>query len=94
MGCILAMFIPLSASLNTEPLDATSAAASINIYITMDMLLLGSYTKFSSSLIKWKTQKAKKTIPPSNPLYLVPSPPTGLKNWPLNEFHVSKLNWW
>ena len=46
----------------------------------MDILLLGSYIRFSCSLIKWTTQRAIITIPP-----FTPSPLTGLTNWPIND---------
>ena len=47
----------------------------------MDILLLGTYARFSCSLIKWE----KITIP----IF----PPNGWTTWPINEFNVSKLNW-
>ena len=56
----------------------------------MDIFLIGSYTRFSCSLIKWKTQRAKITIPPFHPLYPIPSPPTGWTNEPINEFRLSQ----
>ena len=48
------------------------------------------YTKLSCSIIK----RAKITISPFHLLYPVMLPPTGWKNWPLDKFNVSKLNWW
>ena len=55
----------------------------------MDPLLLGCYTRFSCSLIKWNSQWAKITIPP------LPYPPliyrmTELTN---KKSLVSNLNW-
>ena len=59
----------------------------------LDMFLLRSYTRFSCSLIKWNLQRAKITIPPLNTFYTNPLPPTRRTKWPINEFHVSQLNW-
>ena len=61
------------------------------LFISMDILLLGSYTRFSCSIIKWNTHQAKTTIP-SFQLHPIPSSPTGLTHWPINKFHVRKLN--
>ena len=47
--------------------------------ITMDILLLRSYTRFSCSLIKWNLQWAKVTNFSHNP---IPSPPNGWTKWP------------
>ena len=59
----------------------------------MDILLLGYYTRFSYSLLKWNLQRAKIMITPFHTFYHILSPPTGCTNWPLNKFRVSKLNW-
>ena len=52
-----------------------------------------SYTRFLGFL-KVKLQPAKLRISPFHPLYPIFSPPTWWMNWPIIEFHVSKLNWW
>ena len=41
----------------------------------------------SCSLIKWNLQRTKITLPSIKPLYPLPS------FWPINQFHVSNLNW-
>ena len=48
--------------------------------------MLGFYTRLSRFLIKRNTQRA-------NPFTPIPSPTTGWTNWPINEIHISKLNW-
>ena len=67
-----------------------SATSSI---LSMDLLLLGSYTRISCTLIKWNLQLAKITIPPIRPIYPISSPSTKGTNWPINNVHVSNLNW-
>ena len=59
----------------------------------MDILLLGSYTRFSCFLIKRNMLRAKITILRFYTLYHIPSPPTGWTNWPINGLDVSNLNW-
>ena len=59
----------------------------------MDILLLGSYTKFSCSFIKWYKQRAKITILPFHVLYPIAYPPTEWTNWPINDRGNSNLNW-
>ena len=49
---------------------------SCNKYFKKDILILGSYTRFS---------ELKITIPPFHPLYPIPSPSTGWMNWPINQ---------
>ena len=61
--------------------------------IIMDISLLGSYTRFSCSLIKWNMQRAKITIPHLNPLYLIPFLPFGWTKLLINEINVFNLNW-
>ena len=58
---------------------------------TIDILLLGLYTRFSCSLIKWNLLRAKKNDFLFQPV--TPYPPTGWVYWPKNEFNISKLNW-
>ena len=51
----------------------------------MDLILLGSYIHLLCIHIKWNFHP---------PLYHIPSPPTGWRNWPINDAHVTHLNWW
>ena len=54
----------------------------------MDLLLLGSHTRFACSLIKWNLQRDKVMKPQSTPFTpCIPSPSTG----PINKFHVCKF---
>ena len=69
--------------------------AVLQLYLlnSMNILLLGSYPRFSSSLIKLNLQRAKLTIPFLHHIHPIPSPHTGWTNWPINKFHVGNLNW-
>ena len=60
-------------------------------FLEKDILLLGSYTRFSCSQIKWNTQRAKKKTPLFNPLYPISSSRTGWTNWPINELDENML---
>ena len=59
---------------------------------TIDILLLGCCTRFSCPLMKYNSQLAKLMMSSINSFYPIPSPPNGWTNWPINEFHISKLN--
>ena len=48
--------------------------------LRMDILLLGCCTIFSCFLIKWNSHRAKLTIRPIHPLYLIPSHTTEWTN--------------
>ena len=65
------------------------------ISILMDiLLLLGCYTRFSRSLIKWNSQEVKIRIPL---IHLLPHPSYWMNELIKNlikEFHVNNLNWW
>ena len=62
------------------------------IIVILDILLLGCYTRFSCSVIKWNSQKTKLTISPIYPFYPCLSPHNGWTNWLINEFHVRNDN--
>ena len=65
---------------------------SINGFIISWMI--GSYTRLSCTLIKWNLKLAKIGSPQIQPFYPIPLPPTEQTNWPINDVHVSNLNWW
>ena len=48
---------------------------------TINILLLGCYTRFSCTITKWYLRLAKAII----------TPPTGWTNWPMNKVHISNL---
>ena len=51
------------------------------------------HLNLSCSLIKSNLQRAKITIRPFHHIYSILYPPARWTNWPMNEYHVSKLNW-
>ena len=55
--------------------------------LIMSLLLVASYTRLS-----WNLLLANITTP-LELLYPILFPITGWTNWPINEFHISKLNW-
>ena len=58
-------------------------------------IIIGCFTRFTHNLIKWYSLHAKTTISPHLPLLPYPLPfYTVWTIWPINEFHVSNLNWW
>ena len=82
------------ASTSPSPLKETPSPAQQIQVSVMDLLLLGCYTRFSGSLIKWNTQWAKITISPiQTPIHPTPIPSTGCSNWPIIGVHFSKLIW-
>ena len=60
--------------------------------LLIHILLLGCYTRFSFTLIKWCWQLAKITILLIQPLYPIPLLPIELTNWPINEVHIRRIN--
>ena len=58
-------------------------------FVVMDILLLGCCTRFLYTLIKRSSQLAKIIV---SPIHIL-SPLTGWTNWPINDVHISNLNW-
>ena len=59
---------------------------------TVDILLLDFTPVFLCTLKMWYSQKAKIMIQPNHPLHPIPSHPTGLMDWPINDWGNSNPN--